>query len=171
VGDYNRDRRDRGRGGRGDYQRRDGGRGDGGRREMFDAVCDECGKECKVPFKPTSNKPIYCSECFENVDQGDSRGSRDSRSFSGGRDRDRAPRRDFKDDRSGDNKAVAESLSRIDSTLNKILDFMERNSAVRIVKDEKKIVVAKESDEKKAVKAEAKPKAKSAKKPTQKKKA
>lgn len=33
--------------------------------EMFDAVCDECGKDCKVPFRPTGNKPIYCSQCFE----------------------------------------------------------------------------------------------------------
>ncbi len=35
------------------------------RAEMFDAVCDECGKDCKVPFRPTGNKPIYCSQCFE----------------------------------------------------------------------------------------------------------
>ncbi len=33
-------------------------------REMFDAVCAECGKECKVPFNPTAGKAVYCSECF-----------------------------------------------------------------------------------------------------------
>ena len=33
-------------------------------REMFDAVCAECGKECKVPFNPTEGKAVYCSECF-----------------------------------------------------------------------------------------------------------
>ena len=33
-------------------------------REMFDAVCADCGKPCKVPFKPTEGKPVYCSECF-----------------------------------------------------------------------------------------------------------
>ena len=33
-------------------------------KEMFDAVCDECGKPCKVPFKPNGEKPVYCSECF-----------------------------------------------------------------------------------------------------------
>jgi CxxC-x17-CxxC domain-containing protein len=32
---------------------------------MFDAICDECGKNCKVPFQPSSGKPIYCSNCFE----------------------------------------------------------------------------------------------------------
>lgn len=38
----------------------------GGTREMFDAVCAECGKECKVPFKPSNDRPVYCSECFAN---------------------------------------------------------------------------------------------------------
>lgn len=33
-------------------------------KEMFDAVCSECGKETKVPFKPRLDKPIYCSDCF-----------------------------------------------------------------------------------------------------------
>ncbi len=35
-----------------------------GAREMFAAVCSECGKECQVPFKPTEGKAVYCSECF-----------------------------------------------------------------------------------------------------------
>jgi CxxC-x17-CxxC domain-containing protein len=35
-----------------------------GAREMFAAVCVECGKDCQVPFKPTEGKPVYCSECF-----------------------------------------------------------------------------------------------------------
>lgn len=34
------------------------------RTEMFDVICDECGKRCKVPFKPTWDKPVFCSECF-----------------------------------------------------------------------------------------------------------
>ena len=33
-------------------------------REMFDAVCAECGKACKVPFNPTEGKAVYCSECY-----------------------------------------------------------------------------------------------------------
>jgi CxxC-x17-CxxC domain-containing protein len=37
----------------------------GGAREMFPAVCDECGKQTQVPFQPTSGKPVYCSDCFE----------------------------------------------------------------------------------------------------------
>jgi len=33
-------------------------------REMYDAICAECGKETKIPFKPRLDKPVYCSECF-----------------------------------------------------------------------------------------------------------
>jgi CxxC-x17-CxxC domain-containing protein len=47
-------------------KRRDfGGRRDSRRTEMHDAICDECGKKCQVPFRPSGDKPIYCSECFE----------------------------------------------------------------------------------------------------------
>ncbi|MBU1164092.1 hypothetical protein KKA15_00845 [Patescibacteria group bacterium] len=35
---------------------------------MHHAVCDKCGKDCEVPFKPTGDKPIYCSDCFKNVE-------------------------------------------------------------------------------------------------------
>jgi len=38
--------------------------GNFGPREMHKAVCDECKKECEVPFKPTEGKPVYCKECF-----------------------------------------------------------------------------------------------------------
>lgn len=34
--------------------------------EMHKAICDNCGKECEVPFRPTSGKPVYCSSCFES---------------------------------------------------------------------------------------------------------
>ncbi|MBR4000279.1 MAG: zinc-ribbon domain containing protein [Clostridia bacterium] len=33
-------------------------------REMFTATCAECGGEAKIPFQPTSDRPVYCSECF-----------------------------------------------------------------------------------------------------------
>ena len=40
-----------------------GGR-DSGKRSMHRATCDECGQDCEVPFKPSGDKPIYCSNCF-----------------------------------------------------------------------------------------------------------
>ena len=33
-------------------------------REMFPAVCAECGKETMVPFKPSNERPVYCRDCF-----------------------------------------------------------------------------------------------------------
>ena len=36
-------------------------------REMYDAVCAECGKECQVPFEPREGRPVYCSECYAKV--------------------------------------------------------------------------------------------------------
>lgn len=38
--------------------------------ELHDAVCANCSKQTKVPFRPSGNKPVYCRECFEK--QGDS---------------------------------------------------------------------------------------------------
>ena len=35
-----------------------------GQREMFDAVCADCGAPCKVPFNPTEGKAVYCSACY-----------------------------------------------------------------------------------------------------------
>ena len=32
--------------------------------QMTKVICSSCGKECEVPFKPTSSKPVYCDECF-----------------------------------------------------------------------------------------------------------
>lgn len=41
-----------------------GGYGDRAPREMHPATCSSCGKPTQVPFKPTSGKPVYCSDCF-----------------------------------------------------------------------------------------------------------
>lgn len=41
------------------------GGGGGGDRQMHDAKCAECGASTKVPFKPTGERPVYCSDCFQ----------------------------------------------------------------------------------------------------------
>ncbi len=43
------------------------GGGYGRRREMFPAVCAECGVETQVPFQPREGRPVYCSSCYEKV--------------------------------------------------------------------------------------------------------
>ena len=39
----------------------------GSRRQMFPAVCAECGKDTQVPFEPRGDKPVYCSDCYRKV--------------------------------------------------------------------------------------------------------
>jgi len=36
-------------------------------RQMFPAVCAECGKDTQVPFDPRGDKPVYCSDCYRKV--------------------------------------------------------------------------------------------------------
>ena len=111
-----------------------GDRRDGGRREerrfsdkpMFKAVCDTCGNECEVPFRPSSDKPIYCSNCFK---QGDSHDS----------SRHEAPRK-------VDNK-LEERLEAINNKLDKILKHLNpvtESTVSRIVKDIENIEPLKE---------------------------
>ncbi len=41
-----------------------------GHRQMYPAVCAECGKETSVPFEPRQGRPVYCSDCFRKVRPG-----------------------------------------------------------------------------------------------------
>lgn len=41
--------------------------GQGSARQMFTAVCAECGKETQVPFQPRQGRPVYCSDCYSKV--------------------------------------------------------------------------------------------------------
>ena len=42
-----------------------GGYSSGGAREMHTTTCASCGKEAQVPFVPRGDKPVYCSDCFQ----------------------------------------------------------------------------------------------------------
>jgi CxxC-x17-CxxC domain-containing protein len=85
-----------------------GGGGGGGRsrdRQMYSAVCSECGKQTEVPFEPRGDRPVYCSDCFalrRSNGGGDDygRSSRDSRGGrSGGGNRSRGGRGGRSEDR------------------------------------------------------------------------
>lgn len=74
---------------KGGFGNRGGGdRGDRGPVTMHRAVCAQCGKTCEVPFRPTGDKPVFCSDCFggSSNDRGNSR----ERTSSFGRDNDRS---------------------------------------------------------------------------------
>ena len=77
--------RDSGRsygGGRDSGRSYGGGRGrDSGRSqvEMTKVICSACKEECEIPFKPRTDKPVFCSDCFtKNNDKGRSSGGRSS---------------------------------------------------------------------------------------------
>ena len=67
---------DSGYGGGGGYSAGGYGGGGGfgnrssGPREMFTATCSSCGREARVPFRPTNGKPVYCSDCFRSQSGG-----------------------------------------------------------------------------------------------------
>ena len=61
-----------------------GAGGDRGRREMFVATCSSCGREARVPFQPRGDKPVYCSDCFQQMGGGGGGGRRSSNGNGGG---------------------------------------------------------------------------------------
>ena len=86
MGNFNKF--DKGRGGKGfgggqfsGGGRRFGGRNDGPK-QKHPATCSQCGQNCEVPFKPTGDRPVFCSDCFKS--QGSSSPRFAPKSFSGG---------------------------------------------------------------------------------------
>lgn len=45
------------------YDRRESG-SNFAEKQLFEAVCEECGNRCQVPFRPSNGKPVLCSNCF-----------------------------------------------------------------------------------------------------------
>jgi len=55
-------------------RRTDGGGGNSSRgggssyssapRQLYPAVCAECGQKTEVPFEPRGDRPVYCRDCF-----------------------------------------------------------------------------------------------------------
>lgn len=65
-----------------------GGYGGGygsGERQMYAAVCAQCGKDTQVPFSPRGDKPVYCSDCFRAKQGSSGYGGRSNDSRSGSR--------------------------------------------------------------------------------------
>lgn len=142
--------------------------GNSDRPEMHQAVCDQCGKSCQVPFRPNGSKPIFCSECFEaknggSSDRGGDRGGfRDSRggdrSFGNDRGEDRTSVRRFeRDGRPIENNFEkeaklqarhADELANINLKLDKLINLLSPKAEVA-----KEEVVVKKA--KKAKKTEA----------------
>ena len=81
------------------------------RPEMHEVTCDKCGKQCEVPFKPSRDKPVFCSDCFRK-EGGSGSGSRsnfDSRNKNA-------------DSQSG---MSSEQFKQINAKLDKIIEFLD----------------------------------------------
>ncbi len=148
-----------------DYSRRDFGKRDfrdrGERREMFKAVCSECGKDCEIPFEPRDGRPVYCSDCFEKKEGG----SRAPRDFHDRDNRDRRPQR--KPDFERKEASVIQNnaqLQEISKKLDRILEALTTSYSKK--GPEKKVIV----EEKKEPKAEKKISKPAKKKPVNSKK-
>jgi CxxC-x17-CxxC domain-containing protein len=66
--------------------------GYGEQRQMYPAVCAQCGKPTEVPFQPRGDKPVYCSDCYrsqKSSEGGYSSGRSGGGYGGGGRSRDR----------------------------------------------------------------------------------
>ena len=81
--------------------------------EMHDVTCDKCGKECQVPFRPSGDKPVLCSDCFRQKDT--------SRSFSP---------RDSNREGSGSPGVSSQQINQINAKLDKILSVLQELEVV-----------------------------------------
>lgn len=118
-------------------------RNNGDRPEMFDAVCDNCGVDCRVPFRPSGDKPIYCSECFEELGNGrEDRGFIKNNNFSS-RNRDRSGSDRRASNSSPDLTQLKDQLGSISAKLDKILrlitpEIVEESEADVVVEPKKR---------------------------------
>lgn len=102
-------------------------------RQMFSAICDKCGAECELPFRPTGDKPVYCSNCFEKTSGRDG-GNRDF----GGNNR-RFESRDTKDYAQENIRSEIEAINqKIDKILS-ILNSSKETKKVTLPTFEKKV--------------------------------
>jgi CxxC-x17-CxxC domain-containing protein len=119
-------------------------------RKMFSATCVDCGVRCEVPFRPTGEKPIYCSSCFEAVDSNRSAGFKKASKPDGGLSK-------------SDIALIGDQLISINSKLEKILLAIKPEEKKNVEKDEKpkdKKIITKNKKKvvpKKEVKKTAKP--------------
>ena len=120
-----------------------GNRGSGSGRDrerpvMHKAICSDCGKECEVPFRPTGDKPVFCSDCFKNKRDDNPTNYRDrgNRNFD---ERNSRPRFDNKQSYQKDSGENAENYKTQFEMLNTKLDKILKRLAPVIPEETKKI--------------------------------
>ena len=104
----------RGGGGKPGGNKFGGGKPGGKPTELFKAQCSKCQKDCVLPFRPNTDKPVFCSDCFAKKNASTDRG--DSRRDSNPRFEQPKPNNDLVD--------IKRQLATIESRLNRILDVI-----------------------------------------------
>jgi len=109
----------------GGFGRRDRGR-DRGPVTMHQAVCDQCGKSCEVPFRPTSGKPVYCNACFGS--------KKETRDYRGG---DRFPLKTDNDEMKKQFEMLNVKIDRIIKSLEEKKEEKNKTAVKKTVKTKK----------------------------------
>ncbi len=165
MGNFNRDNRFGGGfgGGGNKFGKRDfggkkfgGGKFGGGfeKPQMHDAICSECGSPCQVPFRPTGDREVFCSNCFK-----DKRGDRPERSFGNNFSKPRFDSRPSFDKKpaGADLGQLKQQIETINSKLDRILRMLPENPAVipQMSVEEEAEIEIKKATPKKSVKKKA----------------
>jgi CxxC-x17-CxxC domain-containing protein len=136
--EYNRnnkfsERRDGG--GRKDFGERGFGNRGSAKPILHKTKCDECGRACEVPFRPTGKKPVLCNHCFKG--QGN---NAPFKRFDGDRDS-RRPRFENKQAPTpvSNNDIYKEQFGKINKKLNIILEALVSISAKIAIPEEAEI--------------------------------
>lgn len=104
-----------------------GGNDRGPRPDMHKAVCSDCGNNCEVPFRPSSDKPIYCNDCFGSKREGVDRKVR-------GNFNDRGPKNNFDRPQRAEiarpapgvnNDAVIKQLSELNTKIDRLISAID----------------------------------------------
>jgi CxxC-x17-CxxC domain-containing protein len=147
-------------------------RSDNNDRQMYDAVCSNCGDNCKIPFQPREGRPVFCSRCFEKNEGNDTRSAerprfstRGGSDFSGENRNDNRPRTNDQPNYKAQFEALNTKMDKIlalltppevvvetpplDSVLNEeIIDELVEEVTEEKPKKEKKTAVKKNSEKK-----------------------
>jgi len=125
MGDFKRGGEKRFGGHGGGFSRRGGfgGGRDRGPVTMHQAICDQCGKPCEVPFRPTSGKPVYCNACFG--------GKKETGNNRGGDRFPQSPRPDFGSNvNKGNNDGLKKQLEVLNANMDRLIKAVEAMALV-----------------------------------------
>jgi CxxC-x17-CxxC domain-containing protein len=99
--------------------------------ELFSATCSSCGKPCEVPFKPSPDKPVFCSACFsKNLKEkgggrgDDGRGEREFKREARPRNQERSFTPEHKERKDRGYEELKNQILILEAKLNKVIELL-----------------------------------------------